>query len=98
MSDYVLITTLSHFKLKYAIPVNDFKELGFEEPIDSKKLLELIQSGRLKEFSQSHLGEVLADVAEYTQEDALQLFDNDNAYLSGWTKEKKIAYLDNWED
>lgn len=99
MSDnYVMITTLSHFKLKYAIPQDDFDALGFTEPLDREKLAELVQSGKVREFSQTHLGEVVSDVSVYTEEDVLTIFDYDNAYLSGWSKEKKIEYISSWEE
>jgi hypothetical protein len=99
MSDtYVIITTLSHFKLKYAIPQADFDNLGFQEPLDREKLVELVQSGRVKEFSQTHLGEVVSDVSVYTEDDTLTIFDIDNTYLSSWTKEKKISFLQSWDE
>jgi hypothetical protein len=99
MSDnYVIITTLSHFKLKYAIPQKDFDSLGFTEPLDREELVQLVSSGRVKEFSQNHLGEVLGDVSVYTEEDALTIFDIDNAYLKDWSKEKKLSYIQNWDE
>ena len=99
MSDnYVLITTLSHFKLKYAIPQKDFDALGFNEPIDPEKLVALVSSGRVREFSQAHLGEVLQDVSVYTEQDALTIFDIDNAYLKDWSTDKKIAYMQKWDE
>jgi hypothetical protein len=94
--EYVLITTLSHFKLKYAIPREDFEKLGFSEPLDPEQLVAYIADGNVHEFSQSHLGEVLKDVSVYTEEDMLTIFDIDNAYLNDWTKEQKIQRLTNW--
>ena len=99
MSDnYVIITTLSHFKLKYAIPQAEFDTLGFSEPIDQEKLAEFVSSGRVREFSQTHLGEVLADVSVYTEADALTIFDIDNAYLKEWATDKKVAYMQKWDE
>jgi hypothetical protein len=98
MSDnYVIITTLSHFKLKYAIPQKDFDALGFAEPLDREQLLQLVSNGNVNEFSQTHLGEVVADVSVHTEEDTLTLFDYDNSYLSGWSKDKKIQHLKDWD-
>lgn len=96
--DYVLVTTLSHFKIKYAIPVEEFESLGFSEPVDTEALARYIQSGAVKEFTQQHLGEVVADVVEYPQEDLLTIFDSDNHYLSGWSQEQKIAWIDRWKE
>lgn len=99
MSDnYVMITTLSHFKLKYAIPQADFDALGFTEPLDREKLAELVAHGKVKEFSQTHLGEVVGDASVYTQDDILTIFDHDNTYLAGWTKEKKIEHINKWQE
>lgn len=98
MTDYVEITTLSHFKLKYVMPAKDFEALGFTEPVDSEALMKMINAGAVKEFSQLHLGEVLADVQEHNEEDMLTLFDMDNDYLKNWSREQKIKYMTNWRD
>ena len=95
--EYVLITTLSHFKLKYAIPREDFDNLGFSEPLDTNKVLALLSRPGVQEFTQAHLGEVVNDVSVYTEEDMLTIFDIDNAYLKDWTVDKKIQYLNNWK-
>ena len=96
--EYVVVTTLSHFKLKYAIPAEDFESLGFKEPIDTKKLESYIEAGNIKEFSQQHLGEVASDVSVYTDEDIVELFNLDNAYLASWTTEQKIAWIDKYKE
>lgn len=98
MTDYIEITTLSHFKLKYVIPVKDFEALGFTEPVDGDALIKMINAGAVKEFSQLHLGEVLADIVEYNEEDMLTIFDKDNEYLKNWSRERKIEYMTNWRD
>jgi hypothetical protein len=95
--EYVLITTLSHFKLKYAIPREDFDNLGFSEPLDTDKLLRLVSGEHIQEFSQAHLGEVVSDVSVYTEEDMLTIFDIDNAYLKDWSVEQKLQYLNKWK-
>lgn len=95
--EYVLITTLSHFKLKYAIPREDFDKLGFSEPIDQEQLVRFVSTGDVQEFSQTHLGEVVSDVSVYTEEDMLTIFDIDNAYLKDWDTEQKIRYLNKWK-
>lgn len=97
-NEYVIINTLSHFKSKYVIPLKEFEALGFTEPLDRTKMLNLLASGSIKEFSQSHLGDVVGDVSVYSEEDTLFYFDQDNAYLSGWTKEKKLEWINNWKE
>jgi hypothetical protein len=95
--EYVLITTLSHFKLKYAIPREDFDSLGFSEPLDQEQLVRFVSTGDVQEFSQTHLGEVVSDVSVYTEEDMLTIFDIDNDYLKDWNTEQKIRYLNKWK-
>ena len=41
---------------------------------------------------------MLSDVSVYTEEDALTIFDIDNTYLSEWSKEQKLKYLQNWDE
>jgi hypothetical protein len=96
--EYVVVTTISHFRLKYSIPREDFEALGYGEPIDTEKLGSYLQDGNVKEFSQHHLGENICDVAVYKEEDIVELFDLDNAYLSKWTTAQKIEWINRWKE
>jgi hypothetical protein len=84
--------------LKYAIPLKDFEALGYKEPIDTVKLAEYLQAGNVKEFSQHHLGENVVDVAVHSEEQLLDVFNVDNAYLSGWPTAQKIEWINRWEE
>lgn len=97
-NEYVIITMLTHFKSKFAIPRAEFEALNLSEPLDQSDLLTLINNTPVKEFSQTHLGDVVGDVSLYTEEDVLTIFDVDNQYLSGWTKEKKLDWINKWKD
>lgn len=96
--EYVLVTTISHFKIKYAIPSDEFNKLGFSEPVNTEKLADYINSGKVKEFTQHHLGENVADVSVYNEEDIVELFDLDNAYLAKWPTSQKIEWINRWEE
>ena len=67
----MLVTTISHFRLKYAIPREEFEALGYKEPIDSTQLSSYIKEGNVKEFSQLHLGENVCDISVYGEDDIL---------------------------
>jgi hypothetical protein len=95
--DYVIITTLSHFRLKYAIPRTEFDKL-YSEPIDTKQLAEAITAGSYKELSQLHLGEIVQDVSVVNQADAITIFDAENAYLRDWSLEQKLKFLESWDE
>lgn len=96
--EYVLITTLSHFKSQFAIPLEEFEKLNFGDPIDREKLLSALESLPVKEFSQTHLGEVVADAVIYDEQDILSIFDVENTYLNKWSTEKKLEWINNWKE
>jgi hypothetical protein len=96
--EYVLVTTLSHFKSKFAIPLEEFDKLELGDPIDTEKLLTTLTKLSVKEFSQKHLGDVVADVAVYNEADTLTLFKADNDYLSSWSDDKKLAWIADWKE
>lgn len=97
-TEYVLITTISHFRLKYVIPRKDFETLGYSEPVDTEKLNKYLSQGAVKEFSQAHLGENVCDVSVHSQEQILDVFNTDNAYLASWTDDKKIDWIQRWQE
>ena len=45
------------------------------------------------EFSQHHIDEVISSSRELTKDEYLQLFDKDNNYLSCWTDEQKLEFI-----
>lgn len=96
--EYVLVTTISHFRLKYAIPLKEFEALGYSEPIDQEKLSKYLSQGAVKEFSQLHLGENVCDVSVHSQEQILDVFNTDNAYLASWPDEQKIDWIQRWQE
>jgi hypothetical protein len=96
--EYILVTTISHFRLKYAIPAKEFEALGYSEPINQEKLSAYLSTGHVKEFSQFHLSENVCDVTVHNEQDMLKIFDEDNAYLSSWPTEQKIDWIQRWEE
>ena len=57
-----------------------------------------VSAEEIKEFSQKWLGETIVDTFILDEERVLQLFDRDNDYLSEWTKEKKLEWIDDWKE
>lgn len=49
--------------------------------------------GNLKEFSQQHLDEIISSIREISDEEYMKMFDEDNAYLSTWTKDRKLNFI-----
>jgi hypothetical protein len=83
MKEYVVITTISHFRLKYIVPADEYNE-----PIDLDNVTD---------FSQMHISEDIIASEKITEDEALALFDAENQYLRNWPRSKKIDFINNNE-
>lgn len=101
---YVVVTAISSFRQRYAIPVSKLQELNIDVDItsDIPKQIEWAKDSvtmeEVKEFSQHWIGEQIADAMILDEERVLNLFDRDNDYLKDWTKDKKLEWLTNWKE
>lgn len=82
--EYVMVDTLSTFRIRYAIKVpkgtgKDFKP-NSEYP---------------EEFSQEHLGMTVVSKQVLNEDALIELFDADNSYLVNWTREQKLHNIVN---
>jgi hypothetical protein len=61
--------------------------------------LDDVTCGGPEEFDQEHLGETIVSHRVVTEEEVLSEYDKGNlAYLSGWSKEKKLANVYRYKD
>jgi hypothetical protein len=51
----------------------------------------------VNEFSQKWLGETIVDTMVLDEKQTLDLFNSDNDYLTTWSNEEKIEFLNNWK-
>ena len=86
MAKYV-VETISMFRIRYVIEAKS-KEHAMDE-----FTCKLGVDDNFKEFSQHHIDEVISSTREVTDEEYLEIFDEDNAYLSGWEDEKKLEFI-----
>jgi hypothetical protein len=49
--------------------------------------------GKLREFSQMHVDEMITSTREIDRAEYLRLFDEDNDYLQDWDEEQKLQFL-----
>ena len=80
-TEWVLVETISQFRQRYVVEV----PIGLPE-----YALDSVTTENVKEFSQKHLGETIVSHRVISEKDALDLFDEDNDYLQGWTDEQKM--------
>ena len=92
--DYVVVTTISSHRVRYAMHRDDLQKLNPDLPVDSVEWAnDTVSSGECDEFSQEYMGEYIVDTVEMNEDDMLDLFDKDNDYLSEWTKDQKIELV-----
>ena len=95
MSKYVLVETISQYRMRYVIEVPDDHNDG-EHPCTTKQWAEdSVTMEEMKEFSQQWLGEVITSSRELTRDQVLELVNEDNDYCNGkygnpWSDEQKI--------
>lgn len=95
---YVIVTAVSMFRMRYCIPVSELQKMNPEVPVEAVQWAEdSVTMNEAEEFSQLHLGETIIDTMVVDEEAMLSLFDKDNGYLSGWTREKKIDFVRDWK-
>ena len=89
MTKLVMIDTISQHRVRFVIELND------DEPVDFalNELNDRIDDPEFTEFSQEHLGNVFFSHREISKEDYLRLFDEDNDYLSSWSEDQKLKFI-----
>ena len=99
---YVVVTAISTFRQRYCIPMSELQKLNLDVPLDAQKAIEWandsVTTQDVREFSQHWLGEQICDTMILDEERVLNLFDRDNDYLSSWTKNQKLDYINNWKE
>ena len=91
MSKIVLVETVSTFRHVYAVRVDD------QDPADYA--LDDVVCGidnfndNLTDVTQNHISEDIFSHRVITEKEYLELFDRENAYLSGWPTEKKMEFI-----
>lgn len=98
MTKYAVVTTVSQFRLRYVVPMDQLQNLNTEAPVELEWAEDCVTCNEVKEFSQKHLGETIVDTVEMSEEEILEFFDADNAYLSRWTREQKLNWIRDWKD
>ena len=88
---YVILTAISTFKIRYAIPEEALSADTDQGLIN--KATDAVIAEKVEEFSQEWLGETVIDERICTEEEMLEIFDRENDYLKSWTREEKIDYV-----
>lgn len=99
--EYVLVTAISHFRMRYCIPVDELRKENADASDKDFNAVEwandCVSMQECEEFSQAHISEDIVDTRVVSEDEMLRQFDEDNTYLSGWTREKKIESVHRWK-
>lgn len=95
MSKYVMVDTISMFRMRYVVEVPD--DVGEMRMVDGTRTFPItaeeyakdsVTCEDVREFSQEHLDEVISSCREVTLEEAVAQWREDNgAIFSTWTDE-----------
>ena len=96
MSKFVLVESISQYRMRYVIEVPDDHNDG-EFPCTAKQWAEdTVTSEEMKEFSQLWIGETITSSREVDRQEILELVNEDNDYCNGkhgyepWSDDQKI--------
>lgn len=90
MKKYI-VETISQHLVRYLIEAREEEHALDEVTVNSE-----IYCETFKEFSQKHLGDVILQAREVTDDEIVKIFDKENYYLAeSWTREQKINALSN---
>ena len=84
----VLVETVSMFRMRYLVEV----PVGTDDGGNERSLwaLDTVTCSEAQEFSQKYLNETIVSHRTLTEEEALELCDQDNDYAATWPKKLKI--------
>lgn len=100
MSRWVLVETVSQHRMRYCVEFPDDirspEGEGVYPTTPKAYASDTVVCEQAKEFSQDYMGEVIVSSREITEEDAIELFKEDNDYLSHLDDEriKEIAFTE----
>ena len=77
MSKYIMVDTISQFRMRYVVEVPDDVEEGEYPCTPEVYAMDMITCEEAKEFTQHHLGETIVLTREVTLEEAIAQFRKD---------------------
>ena len=84
-----LVETVSIFRHRYIVEAKEAEHANDEVVMNATGPYDESWS----EFSQKHIDETIFSTREITADEYLEIFDEDNDYLKGWTDVEKMQYV-----
>lgn len=77
MSKYIMVDTVSQFRMRYVVEVPDDVEEGEYPCTPEDYAMDMVTCEEAKEFTQHHLGETIVSTREVSLEEAIAQFRKD---------------------
>jgi hypothetical protein len=81
-----LVEAISMFRMRYVIEAKEESHAADEHTCE-------IGNDKFCEFSQEHIAENISSIRELSKKEYLELFEKDNHFMSSWSEEKKLSYI-----
>jgi hypothetical protein len=81
-----VVDVMSTFRMRYVVEAKE-EDHAWDEVVCNE------HNTDFKEFSQVHVGTHIFSSREITEDEYFELFEKDNAYLSKWSAEQKLALI-----
>ena len=98
---YVVVETLSTFKIKYSIPIDEMEGLKTGADLDDKTAIEYandyVTCEDVEELSQEWIGEQIVGTRVLSESDVVDIFDESNVFASAWPESKKLVAINRWK-
>jgi hypothetical protein len=90
MSKFILVDTISQYRMRYIIEVPDDHNEK-EYPCSAEQwAMDTVTAEDMKEFSQHWIGESIFSTREIAKEEIIPLCDKENSYCQSWDDEQKM--------
>jgi hypothetical protein len=87
MKKLVMVNTLSIFRIRYAVEVEDDERHALDDVVWN------FDNPEYNEFSQKHIENTLVSHRVIDEDEYVRMFDEDNDYGKDWPREKKLKYI-----
>lgn len=100
---YVVLTAVSSFRQRYAVPVSEVQkwneEMKLTDTLAQQWAQEAVEAEELNEFSQKWIGEEVYDINIVEEEEILALWakDNPNMTETDMPMSRRLSTIRNWK-
>jgi len=91
--DYVIVETVSSFRMRYVMSMEELQKSNPDMPVQEEWALDAVTCEEVEDFSQKWIGEHIIDHRVISEDEVIETFDRDNEYRKEWTREQKLQHI-----